>query len=71
MTRKPNYQFDRSERERSKASKKAEHLSAKQAKGARAGTPFPTIYVFCVLLFQVFLILWGCRISLFFHLHGF
>lgn len=34
MARKPNYQFDRSERERLKAAKKAERLSAKQAKDA-------------------------------------
>ncbi len=30
MSRKPNYQFDRSERERKKAAKKAAKLSAKQ-----------------------------------------
>ena len=30
MARKPNYQFDRSERERKKAAKKAAKLSAKQ-----------------------------------------
>ena len=34
MARKPNYQFDRSERERLKAAKKAERLLAKQAKAA-------------------------------------
>jgi len=34
MARKPNYQFDRYERERLKAAKKAERLSAKQAKAA-------------------------------------
>ena len=32
MARKPNYQFDRSERERKKAAKKAERQNAKQAK---------------------------------------
>jgi hypothetical protein len=34
MARKPNYQFDRFERERLKAAKKAERLIAKQAKAA-------------------------------------
>jgi hypothetical protein len=34
MARKPNYQFDRFERERQKAAKKADRLSAKQAKAA-------------------------------------
>ncbi|MDE0800502.1 MAG: hypothetical protein OSB02_07165 [Rhodospirillaceae bacterium] len=34
MARKPNYQFDRFERERQKAAKKAERLAAKQAKAA-------------------------------------
>jgi hypothetical protein len=34
MARKPNYQFDRFERDRQKATKKAERLAAKQAKSA-------------------------------------
>jgi hypothetical protein len=34
VARKPNYQFDRFERERQKAAKKAERLAAKQAKAA-------------------------------------
>ncbi len=34
MARKPNYQFDRFERDRQKAAKKAERLAAKQAKAA-------------------------------------
>ena len=44
MARKPNYQFDRFERERFKAAKKAERLSAKQAKAAKkkqGETPLP------------------------------
>lgn len=34
MNRKPNYNFERLERERKKAAKKAERLNAKQAKTA-------------------------------------
>jgi len=34
MARKPNYRFDRFERERQKAAKKAERLKAKQEKAA-------------------------------------
>ena len=34
MPRKPNYKFDRMERERQKAAKKAARLEAKQAKAA-------------------------------------
>lgn len=34
MPRKPNYQFDRFERDRQKAAKKAERLAAKQARAA-------------------------------------
>ncbi len=34
MAKKPNYQFDRFERDRQKAAKKAERLAAKQAKSA-------------------------------------
>lgn len=38
MPRKPNYRFERFERERQKAEKKAERLAAKQEK---AGPPKP------------------------------
>ena len=41
MAKKPNYRFDRMERERQKAAKKAERLNAKQEKAAerkKAGT---------------------------------
>ena len=39
MTRKPNYSFERSERQRQKAAKKAGRLAAKQEKAtARKGT---------------------------------
>lgn len=45
MARKPNYRFERSERERQKAAKKAERLASKRAK-ATAGedeeTPQPS-----------------------------
>jgi hypothetical protein len=43
MPRKPNYQFDRLERGRQKAAKKAERLSAKRAKAAekRGENPEP------------------------------
>ena len=43
MPRKPNYQFDRLERNRQKAAKKAERLSAKRAKAAekRGENPEP------------------------------
>ncbi len=34
MARKPNYRFDRLERDRAKAAKKAERLKAKEEKGA-------------------------------------
>ena len=34
MARKPNYRFERSERDRQKAAKKAERLNAKQEKAA-------------------------------------
>ena len=34
MPRKPNYRFERSEREKSKAAKKAERLQAKAEKSA-------------------------------------
>jgi hypothetical protein len=34
MPRKPNYQFERHERDRQKAAKKAERLAAKQARAA-------------------------------------
>ncbi|MDJ0950826.1 MAG: hypothetical protein QNJ94_18090 [Alphaproteobacteria bacterium] len=34
MARKPNYRFERLERERKKAAKKAERLSARQEKAA-------------------------------------
>lgn len=34
MARKPNYRFERSERERTKAAKKAERLKAKEERGA-------------------------------------
>lgn len=38
MARKPNYRFERSERDRQKAAKKAERLNAKQEKvAARKG----------------------------------
>ena len=39
MARKPNYRFDRLERERQKAAKKADRLSAKQAKAAEKNSP--------------------------------
>jgi len=39
MAKKPNYRFERSERERQKAAKKADRLAAKQEKAAaRKGT---------------------------------
>ncbi len=46
MARKPNYQFDRNERERQKAEKKAERQNAKKAKAeekrlAEGGQPAP------------------------------
>ncbi|MDG2243533.1 MAG: hypothetical protein P8L66_08555 [Rhodospirillaceae bacterium] len=34
MPRKPNYQFERHERDRQKAAKKADRLAAKQARAA-------------------------------------
>jgi hypothetical protein len=39
MARKPNYSFERSERARQKAAKKAERLAAKQEKAAAKKTP--------------------------------
>lgn len=42
MARKPNYQFDRVERDRQKASKKADRLAAKQAKTAEKRGDDPT-----------------------------
>jgi hypothetical protein len=39
MARKPNYRFDRLEKDRAKAAKKAERLKAKQERSAKAKQP--------------------------------
>lgn len=39
MARKPNYRFDRLERDRAKAAKKAERLKAKEEKTAAKQSP--------------------------------
>ncbi len=39
MARKPNYDFERRERDKAKAEKKAERLKAKQERRAAAGDP--------------------------------
>lgn len=39
MARKPNYRFERSERDRQKAAKKAARLAAKQEKAEAAKAP--------------------------------
>lgn len=39
MPRKPNYRFERSERDRTKAAKKAKRLEAKAEKSAANKTP--------------------------------
>ena len=39
MPRKPNYRFERSERDRQKAAKKAARLAAKQEKSEAAKNP--------------------------------
>ncbi len=37
MARKPNYRFDRMEKDRAKAAKKAERLKARQERSAKRG----------------------------------
>jgi hypothetical protein len=39
MARKPNYRFDRMEKDRAKAAKKADRLKAKQEKSAKGRQP--------------------------------
>ncbi|HSO43864.1 MAG: hypothetical protein ACXW25_04105 [Rhodospirillales bacterium] len=39
MARKPNYRFDRLEKDRAKAAKKAERLKAKQERSAKVRQP--------------------------------
>ncbi|MBL8660353.1 MAG: hypothetical protein JNM75_11430 [Rhodospirillales bacterium] len=39
MARKPNYRFDRLQKDRAKAAKKAERLEAKRNRSAKAGQP--------------------------------
>ena len=39
MARKPNYRFDRIEKDRAKATKKAERLKAKQERSAKGRQP--------------------------------
>jgi hypothetical protein len=39
MARKPNYRFDRLEKDRAKAAKKAERLKAKQERSAKGRQP--------------------------------
>lgn len=39
MARKPNYRFDRLQKDRAKAAKKAERLEAKRSKSAKGDQP--------------------------------